>query len=313
MRQCRTSAKLKLMNKPKAIAVVGPTSSGKTSLSIEIAKKFNGEVISADCRQIYKGLDLGTGKVTEEEMDGVPHHLLDVADPMQKYTAAEFELDASAAIMNIRSNNHLPIVAGGTFFYLDMLRGKHGVAHVPPNESFRIDMTDFSTPELFSKLQTSDPERAGSIDPHNRHRLIRALEIIETLGHVPKVEKVDSPFDWLVIGIDVDKLRLHNNIHTRLHQRIDAGMIDEVEKLHKEGLTYERMHDLGLEYRYVALYLKREMPYQEMLEKLETKTRQFAKRQMTWLKRDKEIEWFKPEVREVIFKRVENFLHDTNS
>lgn len=312
MRYIKTSARLNIMNKPKAIAVVGPTSSGKTSLSIKIAKKFKGEVISADCRQIYKGLDLGTGKVTEEEMDGIKHHLIDIADPIHKYTAAEFELDASVAIMDIRSRNNLPIVAGGTFFYLDMLRGKHSVAHVPPNESFRIDMSDFSTPELFSKLQDSDPDRAGNIDPHNRHRLIRSLEIIDSLGHVPKVKKAESPFDWLVIGIDVDKLRLHDNIHTRLHQRLDAGMIDEVEKLHNEGLTYERMNALGLEYKYIAMYLKREMPYQEMIEKLEVKTRQFAKRQMTWLKRDKEIRWYKSEEQDLVFNDIENFLHDTN-
>jgi tRNA dimethylallyltransferase len=267
------------MAKPKAIAVVGPTSSGKTSLSIEIAKNFAG----------------------------------DVADPMTTYTASEFEMDATAAIMDIRSRNHLPIVAGGTFFYLDMLRGKQSVAHVPPNKSFRLDMTDFSTPELFSKLEISDPERASSIDRYNRPRLIRALEIIESLGKVPKVEKSESPFDWLVIGIDVDKLRLHDNIHCRLHQRLEDGMVNEVEQLNESGLTFQRMHDLGLEYRYVSMYIRNELTYQEMVEELEAKIRQFAKRQMTWLKRDKEIEWFKPENREAIFTRVGSFLKDNNS
>tara|TARA_B100002051_G_scaffold275575_1_gene320109 strand:+ start:7384 stop:8295 length:912 start_codon:yes stop_codon:yes gene_type:complete len=300
------------MSKPKAIAVVGPTSSGKTSLAITLAKQFNGEVISADCRQIYKGLDLGTGKVTAEEMDGVTHHLIDIADPNKRYSASEFELDATAAIMDIRSRHKLPIVAGGTFFYLDMLRGRHGVAHVPPNEAFRIDMSDFSTPELFSKLQASDPDRASTIDRHNRPRLIRALEIIESLGKVPPPQKTDSPFEWLVIGISISQLRLHDNIHKRLHQRLDAGMVEEVEKLHAEGLSYERMHDLGIEYRFISSYLKGEIRYKEMVEKIGIKSRQFAKRQMTWLKKDKEIEWFDADNKPGICHRVSEFLEQSS-
>ncbi len=300
------------MSKPKAIAVVGPTSSGKTSLSIAIAKKFSGEIISADSRQVYKDLDLGTGKVTVEEMDGVPHHLLDVADPSSQYNAAEFELDATTAILGIQSRGHLPIIAGGTFFYLDMLRGKHKVPEVPPNDSFRLKLASLTNEELFEELEKLDHSRAETIDRHNRPRLIRALEIIDTLGHVPKVKQTDSPYDWLVIGIDIDKLKLHQHIHKRLIDRFDAGMVDEVQNLHKNGLSYERMHELGLEYRYIAMYLQQEILYPEMFEKLETKTRQYAKRQMTWLRRDKEIEWFKPEDETGIFALVEEFLHDTN-
>ncbi len=301
------------MSKPKAIAVVGPTSSGKTSLSITLAKKFNGEVISADSRQVYKELDLGTGKVTVEEMDGVPHHLLDIADPSIQYNAAEFELDATAAILDIQSRNHLPIIAGGTFFYLDMLRGKHKVPAVPPNNTFRLKLASLSNEELFAELERLDISRAETIDQHNRPRLIRALEIIDTLGHVPKVKETGSPYDWLVIGINIDKLILHKNIHDRINQRFDAGMVTEVETLHKNGLSYERMHELGLEYRYIAMYLQRQISYQDMLEKLETKTRQYAKRQMTWLKKDQEIEWFEPGNEDSVFKLVEGFLYDSNS
>ncbi|MCA9360285.1 tRNA (adenosine(37)-N6)-dimethylallyltransferase MiaA [Candidatus Nomurabacteria bacterium] len=294
--------------KPKAIAVVGPTASGKTSLSIQLAKRFNGEVISADSRQVYTGLDLGTGKVTVEEMDGVPHHLLDIMDPKGVYNAAEFELDATTAILDIHSRGRVPIIAGGTFFYLDMLRGKHQVASVPPDNNFRLTLASCTTPELFEKLKELDISRAETIDEHNRPRLIRALEIINTLGHVPKVEKNESPYDWLVIGVDIDKVRLHANIHTRLAERLSAGMIDEVCELHKNGLTYERMHELGLEYRYIAMYLEQKLKYEVMVKDLEIKIRQYAKRQMTWLRRDDEIEWFKPTKPEKIFTRVEKFL-----
>jgi len=296
------------MSKPKALAIVGPTASGKTSLSIDIAKQFNGEIVSADSRQVYKGLDIGTGKVTIDEMDGIAHHLLDVVDPNTTYTAAEFELDAMAAILGIQSRNKLPIVAGGTFFYLDMLRAKLQVASVPPDEEFRMSLDKFTTLELVGKLQLLDRERADAIDKNNRPRVVRALEIIEVMGHVPKPKLNVSPYEWLVIGIDEEKARLHKNIQNRLHKRLDDGLVKEVEDLHAGGLSYERMYDLGLEYRYLALYLQQEIKYEEMCEQIETKSRQYAKRQMTWLKKDKEIEWFKLSDKQLILNRVDVFL-----
>jgi tRNA dimethylallyltransferase len=282
-------------------------------LAITVAKQFNGEVVSADSRQVYRGLDIGTGKVTLEEMDGITHHLLDIADPKTNYNAAEFELDATAAILDITSRGKLPIVTGGTFFYLDMLRGKHQVAAVPPNEEFRRSLQDCSLKELNQQLEELDPDRARVIDKNNRPRLIRALEIISELGHVPQVKPTDSAYDWLVIGIDESKLRLHKNIHERLLARLDEGMVKEAEDLHQAGLSYERMHALGLEYRYLAMYLQQEIKYEEMFELIETKSRQYAKRQMTWLKRDEEIEWFKLKDKNSIITRVDNFLHATNS
>lgn len=297
------------MTKTKAIAIVGPTASGKTSLAIEVAKYFNGEIVSADSRQVYRGLDIGTGKVTVEEMDGITHHLLDVADPMTNYNAAEFELDATAAILDITSRNKLPIVAGGTFFYLDMLRGKHQVAAVPPNEEFRQSLQHCTLEELNQRLEEQDPDRARVIDKHNRPRIVRALEIISELGHVPPTRPSESAYEWLVIGIDESKLRLHKNIQERLMKRLDDGMVKEAQDLHTAGLSYERMHALGLEYRYMAMYLQQEIKYEEMVELIETKSRQYAKRQMTWLKRDKEIEWFKLTDKTHILKRVEDFLH----
>ena len=297
-------------SKPKAIAIVGQTASGKTSLSIKIAQKFNGEVISADSRQVYTGMDLGTGKITKEEMLGIKHHLLDVRHPNDTYTAAEFEDDAAAALLDIASKNKLPIVAGGTFFYLDLLRGGLQSAPVPPDQDFRDSLETFSNQELFEKLAAADLERSNTIDRHNRHRLIRSLEIINTLGKVPPATKVESSYDWLVLGIDIDKEQLHQNINIRLHERIDAGMIEEVDRLHKAGVSFEKLESFGLEYRYISEFLQNKLSKEEMLIQLETKIRQFAKRQMTWLKRDSDIVWVKTDNLADIFEKIENFLHE---
>lgn len=296
------------MDKPKIIAIVGPTASGKTSLSITLAQQFTGEIISADSRQVYRGLDIGSGKVTPDEMRGIPHHVLDVADPMSVYTGIDFVRDAEKALADILKRKHTPIVVGGTFFYLDLLRGKTHAAPVLPNQAFRDSLQDYSNETLLEKLYTKDKERAANIDPHNRRRLIRALEITEALGTVPKQTKTESPYTWLILGIDIDKAALHQNISTRLQQRLEQGMIEEVEKLHRAGVSYERMDALGLEYRYIAKYVQGLLTKDECLEQLGYKIKQFAKRQMTWLKRDEEIEWFKPENQRDIIARTKNFL-----
>jgi len=296
------------MKKPKIVIVVGPTASGKTSLSIALAKRFDGEVISADSRQIYQGLDLGSGKVTEEEMAGIPHHLLDVADPKEIYTAHNFKEDGEKALEDILSRGKLPVIAGGTFFYIDMLLGRIQSPEVPPNPELRAELEKKDEKELFKELLEKDPRRAGDIDRHNKVRLVRALEIVDALGHVPH-EVSHEEYDILTIGIDIDKETLHKNIHIRLLERIDKGMIEEVERLHSEDVSWERLEVLGLEYRYIAQYLQKKISREEMLETLESEIRKFAKRQMTWLKRDKNILWYKTND-EKIFEEVERFLKD---
>jgi len=296
------------MSKPKVIAIVGPTASGKTALSIALSKKFNGEVVSADSRQVYVGMDIGTGKITHDEMAGVPHHLIDIADPITVYTGADFVRDAHEAIKSIHGRGHFPIVTGGTFFYIDLLRGKMQPAPVEPNEDFRNSLAHFKDDELFAQLQNKDPKRAESIDPFNRRRLVRALEVIEALGSVPEQKPTESPYEWLLVGIEVQNEPLQDKIHDRLIARLDQGMVKEVENLVKQGVTYERLDDLGLEYRYIGQYLQKHLTYDEMVEQLETKIRQYAKRQLTWLKRDSEIEWFSSSDHESVFKRVEQFL-----
>ncbi len=282
-----------MSQKPKIIAIVGPTASGKTALSIELAKRFNGEVISADSRQTYRGLDIGSGKVTEAEMDGVPHHLIDIADPEEIYSAGDFLRDAKIAINDMVARGKVPIIAGGTFFYLDLLRGKMQTAEVKPNFALQAEFEKLSTPELIERLTLADPERASTIDKANRRRLIRALVIIESLGKVPevKVAQSESEYEWLIFGIDIDRVVLYERIRVRLQDRLQNGMIEEVKGLLASGVNPQRLDDFGLEYRYLTRNLLNEIPYEEMVVQLFAKLRQFAKRQLTWLRKDKEIIW----------------------
>lgn len=294
---------------PKVIAIVGPTAAGKTSLSITIAKHINGEVISADSRQVYRGMDIGSGKVTPGEMSGVPHHLLDVADPMEIYTGSRFVTDANQAIETILERDHKPIIAGGTFFYVDLLRNKMQAAPVAPDTAYRSTLEQYSNEELFELLQAKDPRRANTIDPHNRRRVERALEIINSLGHVPESTPAPSPYNWLVLGIDITQEELHANIYKRIIDRLEIGMIEEVERLHYEGVTWERLDAFGLEYRYIAKYLQHQLSKEEMIEQLNFKTRQFAKSQLTWLKKDPDIVWVDPTDITHIYNVVQTFLN----
>lgn len=293
--------------KPKIVVIVGPTASGKTSLAIEIAKKFNGEVISADSRQVYRGLDIGSAKVTKEEMQGIPHHLLDVCEPNITYTAADFKRDAEQALEDILKRGKLPIICGGTFFYIDTLLGKVTIPEVPPDETLRAKLENKNETELFSILKALDPDRAFSIEKANKRRLIRAIEVAEVLGKVPPIMVAESPYEVLTIGLMVDMEKHGEVIRERLVERFDSGMIAEVEHLLSTGLTHERLEKFGLEYRYISRYLQGKQNYEEILNELTIKSRQFAKRQMTWLKRDKSIKWFDRNDEE-IFDTVQVFL-----
>jgi tRNA dimethylallyltransferase len=277
--------------KPKAIAIVGTTASGKTSLSIEIAKQFNGEVISADSRQVYRGLDIGSAKVTSAEMDDVPHHLINIADPTDIYTGSNFKRDGDIAMDNIISRDKTPIIAGGTFFYLELLKGTTSSAPVPPNPSLRTELEQKSCPELYAELLKNDPARAATIDKDNPRRLVRALEIIETLGTVPTPTETNLPYNWLTLGIDIPQDILSERIYTRIIERLKIGMVEEVEQLHHNGVSWEKLDSFGLEYRYIARFLQNMLSRDEMITELTNKTRQFSKRQRTWLKRDPSIIW----------------------
>jgi tRNA dimethylallyltransferase len=277
----------------KILVVVGPTASGKSDLAVYLAEKFNGEIISADSRQVYKGLDVGTGKITKKEMRDIPHYLLDVANVKKQFTASDFKKLADKKISEILKKDKLPIVAGGTGFYIDALRGVSNIPEVPINKLLRKELDKKSVEELFEILNKKDPRRAQEIDSKNKVRLSRALEIIEVLGYVPETKTTPSPYQFIFIGINPEMRELEEKIYKRLLKRL-PGMIKEAKKLHKEGLSFKRMYELGLEYRYLAYYLEKKLGREEMVEKLYIEIRKYAKRQMTWFKRNKEIKWFEP-------------------
>jgi len=296
-----------MKNKPKIIVVVGPTSSGKSDLAVLIAKKFNGEVISVDSRQVYRGLDIGSGKITKKEMKGIPHHLLDVASPKKVFTASQFVTKGTRAINDILKRGNVPVLAGGTGFYLSALLGEISLPNVEPNEKLRTSLEKLSNEKLLDKLEELDPERAGNIDMYNTPQIIRAIEIATLVGKVPRQKKA-SIYSTLKIGISVDKKILEERINTRLITRLKKGMLKEAERLHKDGVSWKRMESLGLEYRYMAHYLKGEISKEEMIEALKIKSRQYAKRQRTWFKRDKEIKWVALSELKKVEKMVGGFL-----
>lgn len=280
--------------KPKIIVIVGPTASGKSDLAVNIAKERNGEIISADSRQVYKGLDIGSGKITKREMRGVPHFLLDVANPKKVFTVADFKKLGQKAIDDILSRGKTPIIVGGTGFYIDTLVFDLDLPEVPPNKILREKLEKKSIEDLFAELEKLDPERAEEIDSKNKVRLVRALEVVDALGKIPKSNRTEKyNVEW--IGIDWPDEVLKERIHTRLLKRIKSGMIKEAENLHAKGLSYKRMEQFGLEYRYMARFLKGEISKEEMISELETKIRQYAKRQRTWFKRNKNIKWINPQ------------------
>lgn len=279
------------VQKPKVIAVVGPTASGKSALGIYLAQKLRGEVISADSRQVYKGLDIGTGKVTKKEMAGVPHHLLDVASPKRQFTVDHFVRLAEKAIkIMIYHKNSLPVVVGGTGLYADMLLGRMAYAAVPPNPTLRKTLSKKTPAQLFAQLKKLDPRRAATIEPHHQRRLIRAIEIAKAVGKSP-VAAPDGQYEVLWLGLSPAPETLRKNIRARLRARIKSGMISEAKRLHKGGLSYRRMEELGLEYRSLSRLLQDKTSKQEFEAELERAIGQYAKRQMRWFKRNKDIRW----------------------
>ncbi len=316
----------------KLIVILGPTASGKTDLSIKLAKKFNGEIVSADSRQVYKGMDIGTGKITKKEMQGIPHYLLDVSSPKKKFTVAQYKKLALEAINKIHkkslpshqnsegisgSDGKIPFLVGGTGFYIQAVVDDITIPEIKPDWKLRKILEKRSAKELFSKLKKLDPRRAKTIEKNNPRRLIRALEIVlKTKKPVPLFKKKSPKFDVLILGIKKPKEELKKRIKERLEKRLKKGMIAEVKKLKKSGLSWRRLEEFGLEYRFIAQYLQQKLTREQMIEKLQKEIEHFAKRQMTWFsahggsasggKRDKRIHWIK-NTKEAE-KLVRNFL-----
>ena len=300
------------MQKPKIIVILGQTATGKSDFAVNIAKEVIGEIVSADSRQVYKGMNLGTGKVTKKEMGGIPHFMLDVISPKNKtFSASQFQKMANKKIKEILDKKNIPIVCGGTGYYIDSLINSLPFPEVLPNKKLRKELETKDTTELFGILKKIDKNRAKNIDAKNKVRLIRAIEIAQELGQVPKLKKTKKEFETIKIGLAFPDNELKRRIYERLIKRIKKGMIKEVEKLHESGVSWKKLESFGLEYRYVSFYLQKKMTKEEMIEKLFSAIWHFAKRQKTWWKKDKEIIWINPSKKQEVYdtlKKISGFV-----
>lgn len=300
----------------KVLVILGPTASGKSALGVALAKKFKGEVISADSRQVYRGLDIGTGKVTKREMQNVPHHLLDIASPKKIVTAYEFAAKAGAAMQQIAERNFLPIIVGGTGFYIDALLGRATLPDVPPNKALRARLHKKTAEQLYALLKQRDPVRAKQMDTqserNNKVRLVRAIEVASAKGSPSRTFYTKgSPLqhmDVLWVGIAPTQIQLERKILARLKTRIKQGMIAEGKRLHTQGLSYKRMEQLGLEYRSLARLLQNKITRKEFQEELFRDIRRYAKKQIMYWKRNNKIRWYTPEQKTKITKDVATWL-----
>ncbi|MFH0846295.1 MAG: tRNA (adenosine(37)-N6)-dimethylallyltransferase MiaA [Patescibacteria group bacterium] len=294
--------------KSKIIVVLGPTASGKSDLAVDLALQFDGEIISADSRQVYKGLDIGSGKITKKEMKGIPHYLLDEVQPQRVFTAVQFKKKAEKIIKGILQRGKLPILAGGTGFYISAIVDNLDFPQVKENKELRKKLERLSVEELFEKLKKLDLVRAKNIDAKNPRRLVRAIEIATQLGQVPQLGNRVSKWEVLQIGIKTDKEILKERIAKRFYKRVRAGIVAEAKKLHQKGLSYKRMNELGLAHKYIALYLQKKISQEEFIEQSIKEEQKYVKRQITWFKRDKNIQWFDLKEKNKILSTIKAFL-----
>lgn len=296
------------MNK-KALVILGPTATGKSDLAVELALRFNGEVISADSRQIYKKLDIGTGKITKEEMKGVPHHLLDITNVENRISVVDWQRVAEWTMQEIFKRGKLPIICGGTGFYIDSIMYDQTFPEVAPNEELRQELENKTHEELIAMIPEEDKGILEKIDKKNKRKLIRIVEIIKSGQKITNLKKEKrADIDFLLIGLKLPPAEAREKINSRLDRRIEAGMIQEVQNLFNEGLSINRLKELGLEYRFLGMHINKELSLDKMKEILRIKIWQYARRQMIWFKRNKNINWFTPTDKEKISELVKNFL-----
>ena len=287
------------MDKPKVIVICGPTASGKTALSIELAKKINGEIISSDSMQIYKDMDIGTAKPSKEEMEGIPHHLLDFVEPNQRYSVAEFKKDAEAAIEQILAKGKTPIIVGGTGLYVDSLIYGIEYQDIKLDEKYRNELEQRVSNEglekLYEEAQKIDPQAMEKISSNDKKRILRVLEIYKATGKNKTEQEIESrkkgvKYDYKVFAINWERELLYERINKREDIMIEQGLIQEVEQLLKKYNEFPTAMQ-GLGYKEVVEYLQGKTTREEMIEKIKMETRRYAKRQITWFKKNKQTIW----------------------
>lgn len=299
----------------KIIIICGPTAAGKTKIGCELAKKFDGEIVSADSQLVWRGFDVGTAKPSPQEMDEIPHHLIDVADPKEHFDAARFVKLADAAISDITNREHIPIVVGGTGMYIRMLL--HGVCKAPArDEKYRTELEeeieDIGLAALHERLAEIDPASANNISPNDHTRIVRALEIYHLTGRPASKLRHEHAFTEkryhaLKIGLRVSREELYNRINDRVDSMIDGGLIDEAKRLLDEyGQGIQPFSAVG--YREILLHINGQMNLEEAIRLTKQNTRHLAKRQLTWFSVDSEIKWFSPDNFEAICQEVQAFV-----
>lgn len=268
------------------ITILGPTASGKTSLAVALAADLNTEIISADSRQIYKRMDIGTGKDLEEykyEDKEIPYHLIDICEPGYKYNLYEYQRDFNVVFQDLRTRKKFPILCGGTGLYIETVLKGYSMPQVPENKELREKLKDKTLTELTSILKTYKTLH-NTTDVDNCKRAVRAIEIAEFYRNQQPEERKNKPLNSFIVGVDIEREARRRKISERLQMRLDSGMVDEVKALLKEGISPDDLIYYGLEYKYLTEYLIGRLSYDEMVSKLEIAIHQFAKRQMTWFR-----------------------------
>jgi len=279
---------------PNLIVVLGPTASGKSSLGIALAQRWSGEIVSADSRQVYRGLDIGTAKVTPAERALVPHHLLDIVHPQEVYTVSQFQRDAIEAIDTILARGNRPFLVGGSPHYIQAVVDHFDIPHIPPQPELRTQLESRPLADLLTQLEELDPQSAATIDRKNPRRVIRALEVCIASGKPFSQQRgiADPLYRCLLLGVHWPREVLYTRIDKRVDERIQQGMVQEVRNLLTEGISHERLEALGLEYRFISLWLQGKFSSEaEMIQRLKYAIHDFTRRQLTWFRRDKRIMW----------------------
>ena len=306
------------MNKPKVIVICGPTASGKTALSIELAKTINGEIISSDSMQIYKKMDIGTAKPTREEMQGIKHYLIDCVLPNERYSVANYKQDAKAAIEEILGKGKVPIVVGGTGLYIDSLIYEIEYKDIKINEEYRRELEKIRDEQglevLYKKALEIDPEAMEKISPNDFKRITRVLEIYESTGKTKTQQEAESrlneiPYDYKVFAIDYNREKLYDRINKRVDIMIEKGLIDEVKYLLGKYNEFPTAMQ-GLGYKEVKHYFDGKLSKEEMIEKIKQESRRYAKRQFTWFRKNKQTIWINGE--SDIKKNIDIILEESN-
>lgn len=290
-----------MSDKTPLLVVLGPTATGKSELALALALRFNGEIVSGDSMQVYQGLDIGTAKLPVAERRGVPHHLLDIIPPEQPFSVADFRRLAAEAIADIAARGRLPLLVGGTGLYIDSLLYPYNFPAAQPAEPqlrrrLQQEYQQLGAEALHQRLVELDEAAAARIHPHDAHRLIRALEVRESSGRklsdIQREKPPLPPWQPLLLGLTMPREQLNQRIELRVEAMICAGLFDEVQGLLERGLSRDAVSMQGIGYRQSAAYLCGELSREEAIEQIKRDTRRFAKRQMTWFKRDQDIHWF---------------------